>query len=54
MKTLLELTNKHGTRLALLLVVLGAGTLHGWWDHNAALSWGALLWGASALWGDVK
>ena len=54
MKTLLELTNKHNSRLALLLVVLGAGTLHGWWDHGVALGWGALLAGASALLGDGK
>ncbi|MBC8416889.1 hypothetical protein H8E06_00990 [bacterium] len=56
MKTLLELTNKHQSRVALLLVVLGAASLHGWWglDSHALLSWGALLGGASALLGDGK
>jgi succinate dehydrogenase hydrophobic anchor subunit len=56
MKTLLELTNRHKSRVALLLVVLGAASLHGWWgvDSHALLSWGALLGGASALLGDLK
>ena len=56
MKTLLELTNKHQSRVALLLVVLGAASLHGWWglDSHALISWGALLGGASALLVDVK